>query len=786
MKSGHRRRKGQFSIVAALLIAIIMVSAVIMTYSTIRNLPFQESPQVLSSIEEMNLSLKQLLEFAVGYYGSILQVTGNVTYAKDLTSKYVQSGFVYIAHSHPEWNPSFEVNYLDFSTRWYEPSSYSIGNLSATYSLAGLGVSQINYKTSTLLNIEVLETVSGRSKVRVTREDGKPDLTLRRESFFFYNYSDSTWKLIGLTADPTVFANGTYILQIPSGVEQSSYLIKVSDFKGTMATAFFSNSRKPQYTYTFTWNSSLYSPLTKDTVVVEALQNGTVCWLGQNLKLSTRGKPIPPLPVRALHVNQTINGINREVPFQVEDWGSKYKVPLGLTSNASLFGDRQMIVFLSNHNVQKVTLWWDGRDTVKQTPYAWKNRYFNDDPDADPGVLNNGILRLNVYNFRIEATAVGGSLTSTAEFLRINNQPSGYGSGKPAYVIYNGIIRDIIQQEAEWSNGITNCPNVYSQIFVTLPANATYYTYAARLVFINSSQSRTITDLSTIQLSSDWMSQTTRSLTENRTSSGFPIIGETFAGQNMLFYNFSSPTTGWAHHWSEFVSGNAGGGIMFTDSANAKLYAFDKIANQRTGALSVTMTQRTTWTTPTGIYSKCGQDSYNPATYAIDGSTSTYWLHSTTENHWITLDLGTTMNITEIRVFQSYTSSQRWGQSNGVEVYVSNDPNNWGTAIWTGRLDSGSGWQESGTFSAQGRYVKLRSLSTSSSQRLYEVQVQTSQKQVAIEFDPVNRYQASFTYSLDVTWHGAVPMFMNEPIYPTVGNIGLWVIVEYPPTLAVD
>jgi hypothetical protein len=129
------------------------------------------------------------------------------------------------------------------------------------------------------------------------------------------------------------------------------------------------------------------------------------------------------------------------------------------------------------------------------------------------------------------------------------------------------------------------------------------------------------------------------------------------------------------------------------------------------------------WKTPSAVYSKCGQDSSYPATRAIDGSTSTYWRHSTTENHWIILDMGQSTKITKIRIYQSSTSSYRWGQSSGIRVYVSNDPNNWGSYVWTGTLNSG-GWRESGTFSATGRYVKLYSKSTSSSQRLYEVQVQ--------------------------------------------------------------
>jgi hypothetical protein len=147
--------------------------------------------------------------------------------------------------------------------------------------------------------------------------------------------------------------------------------------------------------------------------------------------------------------------------------------------------------------------------------------------------------------------------------------------------------------------------------------------------------------------------------------------------------------------------------------------------------------------------------------------------------------MGKIMNISRIRIYQSSDSSYRWGRSSGIEVYVSNNPSSWGSAVWTGSLDS-SGWQYSGTFSAEGQYVKLVSRSTSSSQRLYEVKVEVQEGPI-IEFNPVERYQVSFTYPLDVSWHGAVVTFEDEPIYPSSGgNIGLWIMVEYPPIVAVS
>jgi len=183
-------------------------------------------------------------------------------------------------------------------------------------------------------------------------------------------------------------------------------------------------------------------------------------------------------------------------------------------------------------------------------------------------------------------TSVYGNSTVRADFLRVNYQDPTYGS-LPAYTIYHGIIRDIICQEAEWSGGILNCANVYSEIVITLPANATYYTYQLRLIFVNSTQSRNVTDLCPISLTTQ-ISQP-QIQTENGTLAGLPQNVTTTNAD--LFYNFSNGN--WAHHWSQFISGTTGAGIMFTDSANQNLYVFDSMRHNATGSLDANSTMGT-------------------------------------------------------------------------------------------------------------------------------------------------------------------------------------------------
>jgi uncharacterized protein (UPF0333 family) len=565
--------KGQFSIIAALLVAVVLIAAVMTTYSAIRYNTLQEQPQVLSAIDETNLALKQILGFTVGYYGSVLKVTGNSSYARTLATNYLSSGLNNIADIRPEWGPSFNVTKLTLKTNWFTDASYSIGDVTVKYDLTGLGVYGISYSASSRLDVIVSESNStSQASLTVLKDDDEPLINLGSHNFDFYryDYEDSTWALINPT-NITSYADGTYVIDLPSGVPGDSYVLQVEDTRGIIVTA----ASFSRYTATVTWDGN-YSTIPNENIVVEMLQNGTMRWLGQNLILTESAKPIPPVPVKAIHVTQTINGVDQEVPFQIEDWSSEYRIPLGLTSNTTLFSNKQMIVFLMNSKVSKFTIWWDGSDEAVQTSLAYTNTHFSD--SVSTRTLNNGRQTLQFSSSGFTLTSRVGTTTSTARLMRINNDEDNTDP-ELAYVIVNGVVRDIVQGEAEWSGGVPNCPNVYSNIVITLPADVTYYTYQLRLMFINSAQQRTITDLCPIRLSTGFSSIQT----EDGTSGGYPVVA-TGSG------TFSNSTSGWTHHhWSQMISSTRGAGIMFTDNANQRLYAFDSTApGTPTGALKAT------------------------------------------------------------------------------------------------------------------------------------------------------------------------------------------------------
>jgi hypothetical protein len=583
-------RKGQYSIIAALLVSAVLITTFIVTYSMIRENPIADQPQTLSAVDETNFAIKQILGFIVGYYGSVLEVTGNRTDAYSRTLSYAYDGLGQIASMHPEWGTSISLIPLSLQvgTYWYCNESYSSGQMTVTYNLTKLGVSGITYQPTCKLGVQVVRNVtSGQAYLNVTADDSGPALSLHSQNFMFYNYTTaSTWTRVNPSTEPA-FGNSMYSLEIPQGIDQQSYVIEVQDQRGIKAIASSIN----QYTITPTWNQT-FAPPSNSTIVIELLQNGGIQWLGQPLQLASGNHtlPIPPIPVKALRVNQTINGVNQQVPFQIEDWGAEYQIPLALTSNASLFNSRNMIVFLTTPNVSKATIWWNGSDQATQTSFSMQNPTtspFKNDNIAS-GFLTNGLLNLTItkLNEVFNVASKIGKMTATTQFMRVNNQSDYYGGTDMAYVITKGIVRDIVQTEPQWDNGAPNCPDFYAHIVITLPANATYFTYTSSIIFVNSSQPRSLTDLCIVRVSATGLAAGNRyPLTENALTEN----GTQPSNSTGLFYDHTGPQ--WSHHWSQISNTSdlnpmRGTGIMFRNYTNLQMYYFDN-STSKTGGLNV-------------------------------------------------------------------------------------------------------------------------------------------------------------------------------------------------------
>jgi hypothetical protein len=295
--------KGQFSIIAALLVAVVLVGTVITTYATLRQSTSQEQPQVLTAIDETNLALDKVLGFTVGYYGSVLQVTGDTAYAKSLTAKYLDDSLRNIGDIKPEWGAVFTLVSLDLSANWFMNSSYSAGEAVVDYSLPGLGISGMSYTTSCRLDVQVSNSSSANQAcLTVLKDRSEPVINLGRGNFKFYRYlqPNASWGFEEPSGEFTAFANGTYLIGIPQGmgIDASDYMVQVTDTRGIMvAAASFS-----RITATFMWNTTTALPaadyVDSSTVNLGSQSNFTAQQYGPDSIYDrlTEGTSAPVLP----------------------------------------------------------------------------------------------------------------------------------------------------------------------------------------------------------------------------------------------------------------------------------------------------------------------------------------------------------------------------------------------------------------------------------------------------------------------------------------------------------
>ena len=151
--------------------------------------PTQDQPQIISAMDETNLALKQVLGFTVGYYGSILQVTGNSSYAYAQSSNYLNSGLANIVNMNPQWGTSFNITSLSLDNNWFTNASYSEGNLNVTYDLTGLGVYGIAYSASCRLDVQISPSSSNNQVcLTVIQDENEPVVDLSMSNFKFYLY----------------------------------------------------------------------------------------------------------------------------------------------------------------------------------------------------------------------------------------------------------------------------------------------------------------------------------------------------------------------------------------------------------------------------------------------------------------------------------------------------------------------------------------------------------------------------------------------------------------------
>jgi hypothetical protein len=568
----NKKRRGQFSIITAFLVVLILVAAVNASYNLIKTNPFTEPVTLLSTTQSINQALKKLLTFTVSYYCSIVNVTGEATFADTETIKYLSGGLIKLAQTQGDAEPSFNVDEAEFDTKWFKAESWSNGTIGLTYDIPYLGLAGVKYRQEISLEVDLVGSTADALYVKVYG-DGEPNLSLVEENFVFLNLEGGDWVPRPPGGVPEI-EDGTYIVPFPNGVQIDPYncYLKVKDDRGLIVNNMniidVPGGGGGNNPYNFinihlNWDSA-YSTQTNDWFPLEYLQDGTIRFLGEELpRLGSTKRGIPRIPIRLLRIEVNAGSGFAETEFQVEDWNENYMIPRGFANPNALFSKNNMIVFLVNHTVSDVKIRWEDDDSAPQSDYSKINKFFTDDPIA--GILKNDKnLQLDFSSLDSNIIKASYGTVQVENTLAKTNEENPLFVGPTSYEIHNGIVRDIVYQTALVDSGV-DIPSVYYNYVITLPAHCTYYTFQIS----NTAQTTAPLDsLSFIDLNLNMNSVYAMS-----GSGGVQLSSLPYLNTNAL------PECLWVEYYTKTGSTYTGGGVMMRSTSYKNLFYFKGVSS---------------------------------------------------------------------------------------------------------------------------------------------------------------------------------------------------------------
>ena len=181
-----KQKKGQFIIIAVLIIAIMMVSVGAILYSAVtyyRHEPWEEYLTLIGNVEQ---SSRGLVALSLSNHTHTLDT--NILKANlerwqiNLAKIYSGHGIAltYSLASGTEYSYSLGLTY-----DWSETSSFSAANVTFNLNITSVGLTGYKFIATAFLNLTILnvDSIANKTDVVVTGEDGMPIAHLKEDNF---------------------------------------------------------------------------------------------------------------------------------------------------------------------------------------------------------------------------------------------------------------------------------------------------------------------------------------------------------------------------------------------------------------------------------------------------------------------------------------------------------------------------------------------------------------------------------------------------------------------------
>lgn len=181
-----KQKKGQFIIIAVLIIAIMMVSIGALLYTAVTYYKHEPWREYLTLIGNIELSSRSLVELTLSNYTHTLNTNilkANLEqWQSNLAKIYPGHGIAltYSLASGTEYNYSLGLTY-----NWNKTSSFSAANATFNLNITSIGLTGYKFMATAFLNLTILNVDSTNKEidVTVTGEDGTLVTNLKKDNF---------------------------------------------------------------------------------------------------------------------------------------------------------------------------------------------------------------------------------------------------------------------------------------------------------------------------------------------------------------------------------------------------------------------------------------------------------------------------------------------------------------------------------------------------------------------------------------------------------------------------
>jgi hypothetical protein len=181
-----KEKKGQFIVIAVMMIALMIVSIGAIMYSAGTYYRQEQWEEYVTLVEHVRLSTVRLVEISLANYtasGNNSTLKDNLNqWQNDLRKAYPGYGIVLTYDLADGTN----INYSQgLASHWNENASYSAANATFALNTTSVGLEGYRFMATAFLNLTILnvDTANDVITVAVTGEDGNPIKDLKKDNF---------------------------------------------------------------------------------------------------------------------------------------------------------------------------------------------------------------------------------------------------------------------------------------------------------------------------------------------------------------------------------------------------------------------------------------------------------------------------------------------------------------------------------------------------------------------------------------------------------------------------